>query len=190
MLKYWAQNRGCSLYRRPFDHEVVKLSIRDKFFSNQCSSGVQLDFHTNFNFFTSTLSFNNEDNCCQFQEFEELIKDMLVKGILSIRFWQVYHEYLRTNNVYARVIFSAFYFFFNCRQLQEFEKSIKDVLLKGILSIRFWQVYHEYLQTNNVYARVIFFVFFFLNLARNLGCSLYTSFYGTLSGDSNANINY
>ena len=34
LRKYWAQNGGCSLYRRPFVHGVVKLLIRDKFFSN------------------------------------------------------------------------------------------------------------------------------------------------------------
>ena len=40
LLKYWAQNHGCGLYTRPFDHGAVKLLIRDKFFSNQYSSGV------------------------------------------------------------------------------------------------------------------------------------------------------
>jgi len=47
---------------------------------------------SNFNFFTSTVGFNNEDNCCQSQQFDKLIKDMLLKGSLSIIFWQVYHQ--------------------------------------------------------------------------------------------------
>ena len=56
------------------------------------------------------MGFNNEDNCYQSQEFEKSMKKMLLKGILSIRFWQVYNcEH--TNNVYTRVIFSTFYFF-------------------------------------------------------------------------------
>ena len=35
----------------------------------------RLDFCSNFNFFTSTVGFNNEDNCCQSQEFKKSIKD-------------------------------------------------------------------------------------------------------------------
>ena len=44
----------------------------------------------NFNFFTSstTVGFSSEDNCCQLQKLEKLIKDMHIKGILSIGFWQ------------------------------------------------------------------------------------------------------
>jgi len=60
---------------------------------------------------------------------------------------------------------------------------IKDMLLKGTLSIRFWQVYNKWLQTNNIYARVIFlsFLLFSQNHARKLGqsfvvhkCGLYS----------------
>ena len=51
-----------------------------------------LDFHSNFNFSTSTGGFSSEDNSCQSQELEKSIKDMLIKSILSIRFWQDYYE--------------------------------------------------------------------------------------------------
>ena len=39
-----------------------------------------LDFRSNLNFSTSTVSFNNEDNCCQSQEFEKLFKDNAFKS--------------------------------------------------------------------------------------------------------------
>ena len=53
-----------------------------------------LDFRSNFNFLTSTVGLSSEDNCCQSQELEKSIKDMLIKSIkfLSVRFWQVYHK--------------------------------------------------------------------------------------------------
>ena len=99
---------------------------------------LRLVFHSTFNFFTSIMGFSSEDNCCQSQELEKSIKDMLVKSILSIRFWQVYLEKLWTNQ-----------------------------------------------QTNNVFARIPFVLLIFSqNHARNLGvgliceCSLYMSFYG------------
>ena len=76
-----------------------------------CYNWTALDFCWNFNFFASNVGFNNEDNCCQSQELEKSIKDMLLKGILSIRFWQVYHKWLWTNNIYARVILFTFHFF-------------------------------------------------------------------------------
>ena len=42
---------------------------------------------------TSTVGFSSEDNCCQSQELEKsIIQDMLIKSILSIRFWHVYHK--------------------------------------------------------------------------------------------------
>jgi len=50
-----------------------------------CDS-TALDFLTNFNFSTLTVGFNN---CLSVARIRE-IEDMLLKGILSIRFWQVY----------------------------------------------------------------------------------------------------
>ena len=92
-------------YTTPFVHGVVDLSIREKFFSNRYRSGVQTslckllrDYEANAafdfrsNFFTLTVGFNNEDNCCQSQELEKSFKDMLSKGILGVTFRQVYHE--------------------------------------------------------------------------------------------------
>ena len=52
-----------------------------------------LDFCSNFNFFTFTIGFNGEDNCCQLHKIKKsIIKDMLLKGILSTQFWQVYYK--------------------------------------------------------------------------------------------------
>lgn len=65
----------------------------------------------NFNFFASTVGFNTEDSCFQSQEFEKLIKDVLLRSILSFGVWQVYHEQLRGNN---RVIFFDFFFSKSC----------------------------------------------------------------------------
>ena len=45
-----------------------------------------LDFCSSLNFFFSTVGFNNKDDCCQLQEFEKLIKEMLLKGILTLDF--------------------------------------------------------------------------------------------------------
>ena len=57
------------------------------------SPAIELfDSLTNLYLLTLIVGFNNEDNCGQSQEFEKSIKDMLLKGILSIGFWQVYHE--------------------------------------------------------------------------------------------------
>ena len=77
-----------------FVHGVVELLIRDKSFSNRYSAGVQTSLCKLLHGYYANilLHFNNEDNCSQSQEFDKLIKDMLLKGILNIRFWQVYHE--------------------------------------------------------------------------------------------------
>ena len=46
---------------------------------------VLCTFCLNFIVFISTLGFNNEGNCCQFQELEKSIKDKLLKAILRVK---------------------------------------------------------------------------------------------------------
>ena len=110
LLKYWAQN-----HMRPLIlsmgllnsrlgtsfSPIIELVLVSRLpFVNYCVLTKQmffcdwaaLDFLSNFNFFTWTVGLSNEDNCCQLQEYKKWIKDMLSKGILSIRFWQVCHK--------------------------------------------------------------------------------------------------
>ena len=54
------------------------------------------------------MGFSNEDNCCQSQEYRKSIKDMVSKGILSIRFLQVCHA---QTTFIPEWIFSSFHFF-------------------------------------------------------------------------------
>ena len=55
------------VYRLPFTNYCM---VTKQMFS---CDGAALDFRSNFNFFTWTEGFNNEDNyCCQLQEFEKI----------------------------------------------------------------------------------------------------------------------
>ena len=89
--------------RLPFVNYCVVTKQRTKVLLDW----VALYSLSNFNFFASTEGFNTEDSCFQSQEFEKLIKDVLLRSILSFGVWHVYHEQLRAN---TRVIFFDFFF--------------------------------------------------------------------------------
>ena len=48
------------------------------------SGWAALDFCSNFNIFTLTVGFNNDDSCCQSQELKKSIKDMHLASISRI----------------------------------------------------------------------------------------------------------